>query len=147
MAVPHGGGNGKGGGYFFWPYKGAEVVVGFINNDPREAIVLGSLFSAKNPPPEPVKSKITDKNEDKGIYAQEGMSIAFNEKEKSINIMTSEGQYIKMSEQDSLIEIKDVTGNMIQMNDKGITITSKGIFKVDASSDAVTITGDSIDIN
>jgi len=33
---------GKQRGQVFWPEPGGEVVVGFINGDPRQAIILGA---------------------------------------------------------------------------------------------------------
>ena len=37
-------------GMVFGPQRGDEVVVGFLNGDPRQAIVLGALHSASHPP-------------------------------------------------------------------------------------------------
>lgn len=34
-----------------WPKVGDEVVLGFLNNDPRYPVILGSLYSRTNPPP------------------------------------------------------------------------------------------------
>ena len=31
-------------GKIFWPEKDDEVIIGFLNSDPRNPIVLGSLF-------------------------------------------------------------------------------------------------------
>ncbi|MFK8162430.1 MAG: type VI secretion system tip protein VgrG, partial [Lewinella sp.] len=41
--------NGK--GSFILPEVGDEVFLGFLNDDPRFAIILGSAYSSKNPPP------------------------------------------------------------------------------------------------
>ena len=38
-------------GKIFWPEKDDEVIIGFLNSDPRNPIVLGSLFSKKMSPP------------------------------------------------------------------------------------------------
>ena len=37
-------------GSFFIPSVGDEVILGFLNNDPNQAIILGCLYSAKNIP-------------------------------------------------------------------------------------------------
>ena len=42
---------GKGRGSFFRPEIHDEVVVGFLNGDPRHAIILGMLNSSANPAP------------------------------------------------------------------------------------------------
>ena len=39
-------------GFVFRPEIGDEVIVGFINNDPNDAIVLGATHSNKYPAPE-----------------------------------------------------------------------------------------------
>ena len=38
-------------GKVFWPEKNDEVIVGFLNADPRSPVILGSLFSKVNVPP------------------------------------------------------------------------------------------------
>ena len=41
---------GKQRGQVFWPEPGDEVVVGFLNGDPRQAILLGALHGKTNAP-------------------------------------------------------------------------------------------------
>ena len=43
---------GKNRGWFFRPETGDEVVVGFFNNDPRQPVILGGMFSPKNARPD-----------------------------------------------------------------------------------------------
>ena len=38
-------------GFFFRPEVGDEVVLGFLNDDPRQAVILGMLHSSANPAP------------------------------------------------------------------------------------------------
>lgn len=48
---------GKGRGTFFRPEIGDEVVVGFLNDDPRHPVVLGMCHSSAKPAPEPADRK------------------------------------------------------------------------------------------
>ncbi|MFN8395712.1 MAG: phage baseplate assembly protein V [Bacteroidia bacterium] len=50
----------------FWPEVGDEVIVGFLNDDPRAAIVLGSLYNSPNPPIYPHDAK----NPKKGLITK-----------------------------------------------------------------------------
>ena len=47
---------GKERGFFFRPEPGDEVVVGFLNDDPRQPVILGALYSSKNAPPRATSS-------------------------------------------------------------------------------------------
>jgi Rhs element Vgr protein len=61
-------------GTFFRPELGDEVIVGFINDDPHDAVVLGMLNSSKNKAP-----PASDSNNEKGIFTRSKMRIHFNE--------------------------------------------------------------------
>lgn len=64
-------------GAFFHPQPGDEVVLGFVNNDPRQPIILGSMHNPKNKPPDDV----VDDNvgyKYKGIIIDENMSMRFD---------------------------------------------------------------------
>ncbi|HFC01307.1 MAG TPA: type VI secretion system tip protein VgrG, partial [Phaeodactylibacter sp.] len=69
-------------GAFFRPEIGDEVIVGFINDDPSEAIVLGMLNSSAKPAP----IVASDDNHEKGFFTRSEMKILFNDDNKSITI-------------------------------------------------------------
>jgi uncharacterized protein involved in type VI secretion and phage assembly len=71
---------GKNRGYFFQPEPGDEVVVGFFNNDPRQAVILGALYGSKNTPKD---FKLTKDNVEKGLVTKKGTTIKFVDKEKA----------------------------------------------------------------
>ncbi|NEQ36043.1 MAG: type VI secretion system tip protein VgrG [Okeania sp. SIO3I5] len=122
-------------GIFFRPEPGDEVIVGFINDDPRQAIVLGAVYSQKNALPAGLE--VTEKNNKKGIVTKESLQIIFDDENKLIEISTKKGNKIELSEKGKGINLTDENGNTITMDDKGIQIKS---------SKDITIEGKNIDI-
>ena len=107
-------------GLFFLPEIGDEVLVGFINNDPRHGIVLGMLNSSAKPAP----IEASDDNHEKGYQSRSKMKMIFNDDKKSINIETPGGNKLTISEEDKKIHLEDQNGNKLTMNEDGITIES-----------------------
>jgi Rhs element Vgr protein len=107
-------------GMFFRPELGDEVITGFINNDPRHAIVLGMLNSSAKPAP----LQAADDNNEKGYVSRSKMKMIFNDDKKSIQIETPAGNKVIISEDDKQIHFEDQNGNKITMNQDGITIES-----------------------
>ena len=133
-------------GMVFWPEVGDEVVVGFFNDDPRQPVVLGSLFSAKNPPHAPYDQP-QDKNETKGFFTKSGNEIGFIDGDKpQIFIRTPAKREILLDDDAKQIKLSDADGNSLVMDGNGITITTDKDFKVSAAKGAVEIAGSSIDL-
>lgn len=107
-------------GTFFRPEIEDEVIVGFINEDPRHGIVLGMVNSSAKPAPLQAK----DDNHEKGYVSRSEMKMIFNDDKKSINIETPGGNKIIITEEDKKIHLEDQHGNKITMNEDGIKIES-----------------------
>jgi len=107
-------------GSFFRPEIGDEVVLGFLNDDPRDPIVLGMLNSSAKPAP--LKGK--DENHHKGFFTRSQMKVSFDDEKKIITLETPGGNKIIISDEDKGITLKDQNGNTMTMNDRGITIKS-----------------------
>lgn len=135
---------GKGRGYFFRPEVGDEVVIGFVNDDPRQAIILGSLYSSKNSSPERF-GKPDDKNIGKGIASKKGMVIGFDDDKTIVYIETPGKNTIKLDDDGKKIQLDDQHGNSIIMDENGITLKSAKDFKVEAGGN-VEIKGAKVDI-
>lgn len=135
---------GKERGYFFRPEAGDEVIVGFINNDPRQAIILGALYSSKNPSPECFGAP-NENNSIKGIASKKGLVIGFDDEKTIVYIETPGKNSITLDDNDKKIEVKDQHGNSIVMDDKGITLKSAKDLKFEASGN-VEIKGSKVDI-
>jgi len=146
LATPSAGNNA---GIFFQPEPGDEVILGFLNDDPRQPVILGSVHSSHNPSP----LKPADKNPEKGIVTKGGIKILLNDENKTLTIQTSEKNTIVINEKDKIIEMKDANNNTVKLSADGITldsgkdiiIKSKGGIKMQASA-KVEIKGAEIDI-
>ncbi|MEM8527459.1 MAG: type VI secretion system tip protein VgrG [Bacteroidota bacterium] len=119
---------GKKRGWYFRPEIDDEVVVGFLNADPRDAIVLGMLHSSKNPAPIVAK----DVNHEKGLVTRSEIKVLFDDEKKIITIETPAKNSIVISEEDKSIVITDQNKNKIEMADIGITMSSLKDITLDA---------------
>jgi Rhs element Vgr protein len=107
-------------GSFFRPEINDEVVVGFINNDPRHGMVLGMCNSSDKPAP----VKASDDNHEKGFQTRSKMKMIFNDDKKSFTLETPGGNKFIISEDDKKIYFEDQNGNKITMNEDGIKLES-----------------------
>ena len=118
-------------GAFFMPEIGDEVIVGFINDDPRHPVVLGMLHSSNKPAP----ISPQDDNNEKGFTTRSKMHLSFNDETKTIVINTPAGNSITIDEESMKIEIKDQNENKISMEKTGITVESQ--LNIDIKAGAV----------
>ncbi|HLT34888.1 MAG TPA: phage baseplate assembly protein V [Enhygromyxa sp.] len=133
-------------GFVFWPEPGDEVVVGFLADDPRQAVVLGSLHGSKQAPP-PVIGPPSADGQKRGLVSKAGTSIVFDDAKgkPSLTLATAGNNTIVIDDGAASIEIRDQHGNAITMNADGITLKSANKFTIDAPG-AVLIKGATVDI-
>ncbi len=123
-------------GQFFMPEIGDEVVLGFLNEDPRFPVVLGSLYSSqKSPPYTPA-----EKNPKKAIVTKSKLKIEFDDENKVLTIITPGENQIVFSDEEKSITIKDQNENKITMGEEGISMNSPKDIKITAEGE-VTISG------
>lgn len=118
-------------GTFFRPEINDEVIVGFINNDPRHAIILGMCNSSAKPAPLPA----ADDNHEKGYVSRSEMKVIFNDDKKTIVIATPAGNKMTLTEEDKAIQLEDQHGNKIIMNEDGIKLESSKDIVLKATRD------------
>lgn len=136
---------GKDRGFFFRPEPDDEVVVGFLNNDPRHPIILGSLHGSKNAPAAAM-GEPDEKNEKKGIVTRGGTTIGFVDGDKaSVFIETAGKNRLLLDDDGEKISLEDQHGNSITMDRDGIVLKSAKDFKIDAAN-AVEIKGSKVDV-
>jgi len=132
---------GKNRGTFFRPEIGDEVVVGFLSDDPRHPVVLGTCHSSAKPAPEPAK----DSNHRKGYVSREKMQFTFDDEKKIIVLETPGGNKLTLSEEDKGIVLQDQNGNRITLDDSGIKIESSKDITLKAAKD-IKIEGMNLDL-
>ena len=136
---------GKDRGFVFWPEAGDEVIVGFLDNDPRQPVVLGALHGSKNAPPAFVGAP-SDKNIKRAIVSRGGIVIGFDDDKLQVSVKTPGGQELMLDDDAKAITLTDQHGNKITLDDKGITLKSAKDFNVDAASGKVVIKGSTVDV-
>ena len=143
---------GAGRGFVFRPEIGDEVVLGFLDEDPRQPVVLGALFSKKNKIPKPVE-KPAATNHLRALVSRAGSRIVFDDSKPSLTIETTaggdaNGQYtnkIVIDESTKKISIEDQHGNKLTMDSTGIKLTSAKDFTIEAPGD-VNIVGKAVNL-
>ena len=128
-------------GFFFRPEIGDEVIVGFINEDPNDAIVLGMLNSSAKPAP----LTASDDNHEKGLVTRSEMKVLFNDDKKSVRIETPAGKVISLDEDAGTIILEDENSNTITIDSNGIAIESGADVDIKATGD-VNIEGTNVNI-
>jgi Rhs element Vgr protein len=113
----------SGAGAFFMPEVGDEVVLGFLNEDPRFPVILGSLYSSSKHKPFKELSP-NKKNSKKAIVSKEAIYIEFDDENKVFTIMTPGKNQAIFSDKDKKITIKDQNNNTIEMASSGVTVKS-----------------------
>lgn len=116
-------------GLFVRPEIEDEVIVGFVQNDMRQATVLGILHSSARAATETPSIA----NHIKTWVTRSGLSLRFDDELKAVSLSSPSGNVIQVSEDESGILLKDENGNQYTMNDKGITIESAGDLVISAT--------------
>ncbi|MBN3262252.1 type VI secretion system tip protein VgrG [Pectobacterium brasiliense] len=134
-------------GNFFIPEVGDEVIIGCINQDPSNPIILGSLYSSKNKMP----NELTAENHTKTIVTKSKLKVIFDDENSVMTLETPNGNSIVMSDKGKSITLTDQNSNVISMGESGISITSnkditisaKGAVSIESTKDTtVKATGD-----
>jgi len=118
-------------GSFFRPEIDDEVIIGFINDDPNDAVILGMLHSSAKPAP----ITASDDNHEKGFVTRSEMKMIFDDDKISYTMETPAGKKITMDEDAGVITIEDENSNVLTMDSSGITMESAGDINIKASGD------------
>ena len=108
---------------FFRPEVNDEVIVGFINDDPRHAVVLGMFNSSALPVPTDVFPE-KDDNHIKGFVTRSKLKLTFDDDKKIITLQTPAENKIIINDDEGSIVLQDQNNNKITMNSDGITVES-----------------------
>lgn len=124
-------------GFCFYPEPGDEVVVGFIESDPRYPVILGAMHNPKNPAPFPPH----EKNNHKGIIMKKDgqtQALMIDTEKKTLSLVAGDNT-LSLNDEEGItlnttktLQFKAETfvqqGNKISIGGKEqIEITSKNI--------------------
>ena len=112
----------NGAGAMFLPEIDDEVVVGFFNDDPSYAVVLGSLHSSKSPPPVAADAK----NHIKTILTPKKLKLEFDDEKKKVTVATPGGNTVVLDDEGKTVKLSDQNGNTLTLAAAGITLDSAG---------------------
>ena len=126
----------SGAGFFWMPEVGDEVIVTFLNDDPRYPVIIGSLYSSQKAPP----LTPDEKNTKKAIYSREKIYIEFDDENKILTMTTPGENKMIYSDQDKQITIQDQNSNKVVMSESGIEMSSPKDIDIKATGN-VNITG------
>ncbi len=129
-------------GSFFYPEIGDEVVVGFINEDPNDAVIVGKLNSSAHPAPLTPE----DANNVKGFVTRGELKFLFDDDKKSVTLETPAGKKISVDENADEIRMEDEHGNTVILTGDGISLESKKDISIKAGGD-VSIEGMNISLD
>lgn len=115
-------------GFFFFPEIDDEVLVTFVNGDPRFPVIIGSLYSSGLAP-----KLVPDKeNSTKAIHSKTGIALLFNEKDKILTIQTPGGNKMILDDKGGQVSIADSNSNSAILSKDGIQLSSAKDIVLDA---------------
>ena len=101
IAVPFGGSANGAHGFMWIPEEGDEVLVAFVNGDPKAPVVIGSLYSAQRKPP-------SAEPDERVLKTRKGHCILISDKdgEERIEITTGGGLKLALDDKSGTITVK-----------------------------------------
>lgn len=135
---------GDGRGSVFFPEIGDEVLVGFIQNDTNNPVILGMLHSAAKASPIPGSND----NHIKGIQTRSGIKLLFDDDKKVAKMETPGGNILLLDEDDSGdVKLEDKNGNSITLNSSGIAIKDMSGNEINMTSSGIEIKSPNITLS
>lgn len=136
---------GKHGGMVSWPEPGDEVVLGYLDGDPRYPVILGALHSADKPPPAKVSAPQAEERMIT-LTGRKGAEVTIDDRRNVIILQTPGGNRVVVDDKQKAISIQDEHGNALLLNSEGIVLNSASDLAIRAQGD-VTISGRTVDVD
>lgn len=135
-------GAGNNRGLVFRPEIGDEVIVGFVNEDPNQPIILGSLHSSANSSPIVAK----DENHQKGWLTRGKIKLMIDDDLPEVRVEMPSGRKVVLNDNDGEIVLNDPNGNSLVMNSDGIDLQSGNDISISASGN-VSVRGTNVSVD
>lgn len=126
----------NGAGAFFMPEVGDEIILGFLSEDPRYPVILGSLYSSPKNKPDSQFSP-DENNSLKGIVSKSGIRLQFDDENKVLAIETPAKNTFVLNDKDKQITVQDQNNNSIVMSEGGIVLKSAKDITVEADQNLI----------
>lgn len=119
-------------GSFFMPDVDDEVLVVFVNGDPRYPLVMGGLWSGSAAAPAELGS---EGNRYKRIRSKNGITVTLDDRQgqETLTLETPGGQRLTLKDGPGSARLEDANGNTITLESGGMTLSSPATVKVNAS--------------
>ena len=121
-------------GAWFRPDKGDLVVLGFINDDPRHPVILGSMYRT----PKDLSLKLEAENKIKGLVFTNGTGISVDDKDGIVTISTDlkgPAQFILLDQKKGKVIIGNGTDHQITLEESALSIKTSGNLSLKADGD------------
>lgn len=128
-------------GLVMLPDVGSECLLGFLDGDPRDPVLIGGLHSSRAPSPLPESNA----NTVKGVVSRTGMKITFDDAAVSLSLETPRGNRVTLSDKERALALEDANGNSVKLDPTGVTLRSRKNLTLKASGKLV-IDGAAVDI-
>ncbi|WP_421863072.1 type VI secretion system tip protein VgrG [Motiliproteus sp.] len=109
-------------GLMIRPELDDEVIVGFVQDDPRKAVVLGMLHSSAHPAP----AQPDDNNHIKLLKSRSGLQIRLDDDRSELTLETPNGNRLLLSDTDNGLVLEDENSNKLVLDGDGIALQSRG---------------------
>lgn len=124
-------------GAFFLPDVDDEVLVVFVQGDPRLPLVLGGLWNGAAEPPAKLEPP---RNPLKRIRSKNGVTVTLDDHDgrEMLKLETPGGQAMTLQDGPGSVKIEDSNGNSVTLDSTGVTVQAAAKVKVEASQVEVT---------
>lgn len=118
-------------GAFFMPDVDDEVLVVFLQGDPRYPLVMGGLWNGSSTAP----AELADEgNRFKRIRSRNGVTVTLDDQQgqEQLVLETPGGQRLTLSDGPGKVTVEDSNGNRVVMEAARISFTASAELKIDA---------------
>lgn len=129
-------------GFFFRPEVGDEVLVGFLDDDPRQPVLLGMLHSSALAAPLPPSND----NHHKGYKSRSGIELMFDDDKRVLTLRTPGGNTLVLDDDAQGITLQDQNGNKIVLGPDGIALESRKALSLKSGTEGRFEGGTSVDL-
>lgn len=133
-------------GLMFLPEVGDEVVLGFLDDDPSQAVILGSLHNPKTYPPEGFAGYDAENNT-KAIVTRSNIKVTFDDDKKILTLDTPGGNKFVLDDEAQAVTVEDQGGSSVTLNSGGITLDSSADIAITASGGVSITAGSDVSIS